>query len=200
MCFDPNFAVKNPDASCLRTLPEIVFKLYLHLNYSEVAVQLAFNLSICWWYSISWTGHQFRIAALYRTLLGYWNMISFDTLISLRELENNQWLKGWAKLWVLLFSVTSYCEVHQTYKALNPFSLLNWTSITRGAALRLKWAACHCQQQLLQTLKRPVFLLALLTSQECAGVLPQELNRLFWWFFWIYQSALFLNINLGYRV
>ena len=58
------------------------------------------------------------------------------------------------------------------------FPLLNKVSIARVVALFLKQTFC-CQQQLQQTRKHPVLVLASPTSPSCAGVLSQKLGHWF---------------------
>ena len=102
--------------------------------------------------------------------------------------ETNDWLKDWVKRWVQLWSATTYSQFHrkfqfmkkkclviaQNYKALKPWWLLNWVSITR-MVLRVPQASLFCQQLMPPTWKLSVFVLASPTRPSRARNRPQEL-------------------------
>ena len=72
------------------------------------------------------------------------------------------------------------------------FPLLNKVSIARVVALFLKQTFC-CQQQLQQTRKHPVLVLASPTSPSCAGVLSQKLGH------WFCGPNLWLSSETAFR-
>ena len=85
---------------------------------------------------------------------------------------SNNFIFTWKKI---IFLIAQNLLSIKTFLVVLTLEQWNLVSVARVAALFVKLAKC-CQQQLLLSWKRPVFVLARLTCQSCPRALPQDLE------------------------